>query len=310
MNKVFNVKKEINLEIRESASGKPILCFMEKTDERNYAGIFAIVNQYLFAEAYSLKTYGTFLGKVESPSLESLFTLNVDLQGEVRSWLDVRDVIHSNGIEDNQNAHAPARISDLKKRKHILDARLKIRDKTLQKLYAEGCFTNFTLGIHLRGTDKSREIARPSQKLILNTIKTVLQEHPISEIFLATDDAEFVGLIRKHFGHLELRLGSLGDNVGRKPVHLKPGGVKNLYSVDLGALGDAVNLSKCQVLIYSYSNLSRFALFLGAERFIRIVPLASDQSTLRARLIKSRARAKEYLYGASYKILQRLQFKK
>jgi hypothetical protein len=310
VNNFFDEKRGINLEFRESLSGEPTLCFTERSDERDYAGLFAIVNQYLFAEAYSLETYGTFLGKVESPTLERLFSLNADLQGDVQSRLDVRDVIHSSGIEDDQNAHAPAKISDLKKRKHILDARLKIRDKPLHKLYTEGCFSNFTLGIHLRGTDKSREIAGPSHKLILNTIKSVLQEHPITDIFLATDDSEFVGLIKRHFGHLDLRLGSLGDNVGRKPVHLKPGGVKNLHSVDFGALRDAVDLSKCQILIYSYSNLSRFALFLGAERFVRIVPLASDQSTLRARLIKGRASAKEYASGAAYKILQRLQFKK
>lgn len=292
-------------EIRHLDAEKPFLCFTERADERSYAGVFALVNQYLFAESYSLETYETFLSKVASPSLERLFMLGSTPNDEIGKSVDVREVIHSNRIIDAQNAHEPALMSGLKMRKKIFDARLKIRDEELHKLHLEGSFPNFTLGIHLRGTDKSREIAPPTNKLILNTINNLLKNHPITNIFLATDDHRFVTLIKKHFGHLDLRLGSLGENVGRNAIHLKPGGVEKLQEVDSGALRDVINLSKCQVLLYSYSNLSRFALFLGAERFIHIEPLASDQGTLRARLVRFGAVTKELLEVAKYRLFGR-----
>lgn len=115
-----------------------------------------------------------------------------------------------------------------------------------------------TIGIHLRGTDKHKEIKMVSPEVILQTAQRLAQ--PDSQFFIATDEEALLELAKKtlegvviyYDSHRSLDGSSLHHS-GPFPMHL----------IGEEVVIEAWLLSRCDVFIHTSSYVSTAVLFLN-----------------------------------------------
>lgn len=161
----------------------------------------------------------------------------------------------------NTSAHYP----DPNWRKYMNDlisAFIRIKEPTLNKI--EEFFTNniegrYTVSIHIRGTDKFLEV-RP---ISLDQIFAEANKHAPCQFFIATDDERLLNEAKKKLKGNVIHYNSCRVN--------RVAGVHNSHSCPeesrayLGeeALIDCILLSRCNIMIHTWSNLSIAALLFN-----------------------------------------------
>jgi hypothetical protein len=157
-------------------------------------------------------------------------------------------------------------------RRHIV-----IRQHVTQGLdafWAEQMGNRFAIGLHLRGTDKFLERARPALEPVFAQIEQVVRGRTDWRLFVATDDLDLLAQARERFGtqlvcrdalrsndgqplHLPIspEAWKLGPNRERPFAHIvhRPG-----LQIGLEALQDALLLARSDVFFGSSSCLSYF----------------------------------------------------
>lgn len=129
--------------------------------------------------------------------------------------------------------------------------------------FADRYFQNiFTIGVHYRGTDKEIEASRAPYEVVLKYIMDQIPQGRDYRIFVATDEAPFLAWIQEKFPQRVIATEAHRSDDSR-PVHLSD--CHNPYKIGEEALIDALLLSRCNILIRTASNLSRWSTYFNPE---------------------------------------------
>jgi hypothetical protein len=129
--------------------------------------------------------------------------------------------------------------------------------------YQQHIAGRYTVGIHLRGTDKRDEYLTPSIELFCAAAQRIADMHENAQFFIATDDAALLEQARALLRGPIVTYDSFKSPNGF-PLHFLP--AKN-GKARLGeeVLIDALLLSRCNHMIHSSSNVSIAATFFNPE---------------------------------------------
>lgn len=156
-------------------------------------------------------------------------------------------------------------------RRQVFDVlkRIKIKREIKNKISHfknENFTSDFTLGVHIRGTDKSGERHETSNfglRYYLADIERKLNQHPTAKIFLATDSQEILDLAlllyskEKVISYPSFRMEKYNDST---PIPLSSNAGPERGEE---ALIEGILLSQCNYLIGSDSNMSMCPLYFN-----------------------------------------------
>jgi hypothetical protein len=146
----------------------------------------------------------------------------------------------------------------IKKYIHLRSA-VKHAIQEFYKAHMEGCYT---IGLHLRGTDKYTEVPQVPVEEIIERANTEAINHPGCQFFVATDEQ---ALLEKAHALLQgkvLYTTAFRSTTSQEVHHQNP---INYSKACLGedVVIDVFLLSKCDLLIHTRSNVSWAALFFN-----------------------------------------------
>jgi len=121
---------------------------------------------------------------------------------------------------------------------------------------------NYVIGIHYRGTDKSKEAPKVKYVNVLKEINKHIPNNIPYVLFIATDEMEFLELARSIYSTRVIAIDAHRQAIGSPGVHFAH---KHNYSIGEEALIDACLLSKCDLLIRTSSNLSLWSTFFNPD---------------------------------------------
>lgn len=122
-------------------------------------------------------------------------------------------------------------------------------------------FTEKTIGIHARGTDKSTEAPRLQIETIIQFATPYVQKG--YSIFLATDERYYLYRLINHFGQDVVKHDQTANiSTDGNPIHLGDASRSLAY---YDAFRAAFLLSRTDVLLYCNSNLSELARAMASE---------------------------------------------
>ena len=158
----------------------------------------------------------------------------------------------------------------------LIEKYVRVKPHIREKLdtFVNEHFNNLpVIGIHYRGTDKKSEAPTVPYLDVIEQIAGEINKCPESMIFVATDDENFLSLIKEQFPHKIIALDAIRSRT-EDPVHTSSLGDR--YKKGEDAILDCLLLSKCSKLFKMASNLSDTSLkFNPALPFVR---LNSDNS--------------------------------
>ena len=122
-----------------------------------------------------------------------------------------------------------------------------------------------TIGIHIRGTDKTKETRPVSVKQMCAAAITFAAPFTDAQFFIATDDARKLEEAKKYLNEPIISYDSF-RSINGKPIHIKNKGY-NHNRAHLGeeVLIEALLLSRCNKFVHTRSNVSSAVLFFNPE---------------------------------------------
>jgi hypothetical protein len=115
------------------------------------------------------------------------------------------------------------------------------------------------LGVHIRGTDL-RYAPPVSPAEYFEPIERYLAEHSSARLFLATDQIQYLEVMRKRFGPIVRSYDCLRSATSTAPFNLK---VASPYQKGEEVLIDILLLSRCAFLIRGASNIPELAIYFS-----------------------------------------------
>jgi hypothetical protein len=131
--------------------------------------------------------------------------------------------------------------------------------------HMDGCDV---LGVHIRGTDKGAAVASSNvQRIVgpeayITEIDAYLREHPQCKIFLATDQTQFLEMMKQRYADRILYRDAKRSSTNLNPFQVQDG---EGYRKGEDALVDCLLLSKCDFLLKCTSHLSETALYFNRD---------------------------------------------
>lgn len=187
-------------------------------------------------------------------------------QREYTANLDFEPVWQSSNFDNSCNAHSICDPIKIKEKKYIFDKFFKLKNEEDYFYEKDKYITKNTLAIHLRGTDKSKEVVPPSDVRIIEHIKYFLDKYEeIDRIFLATDDYRYQKLIQDRFSDL-LVFREKTISYDGSPIHF----ISDRTDIYKEVMMDCYLLSKCKYFLYCFSNVSFTSLMLGIDNMSEI----------------------------------------
>lgn len=227
-----------------------------------YKGFTSIINQMIVLAKIHYKNYGNYNVFVEDNQVLDIFE-NIYKPEESDIIYDLTPLFFDDflaGKYDNDfNAHKIVEIEDLKTRNPINFLKLKPEHLNFFVTLQKNFFKNDkVLGIQIRGTDKITELPRIPEINILNHIDNAFKEDPsLTKIFIATDDIVYLNLVINNYGIENVIYNTLNlISHDGQPLHT----TNNRQKINLEVMSDVYLLSKCDYILYSFSNVSFLAL--------------------------------------------------
>lgn len=122
-------------------------------------------------------------------------------------------------------------------------------------------FRNFyMIGIHYRGTDKSKEAPRIAYETVFEQIEKCIPVGKAFRLYVATDESSFLDEVKIRYGNSVVALDAHRSDGGATGVHFEN---KNNYVLGEEALMDCYLLSRCDLLIRTSSNLSLWSTYFN-----------------------------------------------
>ena len=146
----------------------------------------------------------------------------------------------------------------------LISTYIKIKEPTLDKIesfYKKQIEDVFTVSIHLRGTDKYHEIAPVS----LEHIFTEANKYSPCQFYVATDEEQLLEEARKKLNGPVISYDCFRAAQSKQGVHYNIEYPEERSRALLGeeALIDCILLSRCNLMIHTWSNLSISALLFN-----------------------------------------------
>ena len=159
------------------------------------------------------------------------------------------------------NLAQAGRINERIKLNEIIKKYIKLQphiQKKIDNFFEKYMHGKKIMGIHYRGTDKNNDVKVPSYDIFLNTVKENISGYNC--IYVATDDANFLTVMKKEFGDMIIALDCTrsSDNIA---IHLSKH--KDRHEIGTAAIMDCYLLAKTHLLIKSTSNVSRVTLYIN-----------------------------------------------
>ena len=144
-------------------------------------------------------------------------------------------------------------------------SKIKIKEKVLSKINPDICAE--TLGVHVRLTDML-EFHLDAHKggdtnQYINSIKNILAENKIKNIFVASDNTYSLDLLKQHYDFINNNVSNInktqhGGNYFQYQLN-------NLHTEDfwVDSFVDMLSLSRCGILLNKLSNLNNTSLFFS-----------------------------------------------
>ena len=142
--------------------------------------------------------------------------------------------------------------------------------------YIERCYTTIfkkfknrkILGIHFRGTSYKRSAGHPlpaTKSQMYKLTNKLLEENNIDNIFLVTEEKEYLNFFKKKYGERLIYLKSSYRSNKNDAFKIYP---RNLHRYKLGreAILEAMLLSSCKYFIYLCSNISSASIGFNIEK--------------------------------------------
>lgn len=228
----------------------------------NYKGFTSIVNQLITLSKIHYERFGNYNVFVDDIQVLDLFDniYNISDNDEI---YDVHPIFFEDfyaGKYDNDfNAHKLIDVSDLKTRNPINFIKLKEVCINEFDTLKDDLFTGGNvLGVQIRGTDKQTELPRIKESNVIRHIDNSLKNNPnINKIFVSTDDFNYLNIILNTFGNKNVVYNdkNLISRDG-KPLHT----IFDRKRINKEVMSDVYLLSKCNNILYSFSNVSFLSL--------------------------------------------------
>lgn len=121
---------------------------------------------------------------------------------------------------------------------------------------------DLVIGVHYRGTDKCTEAPRISYEMMVEQILDKIEKYDLEKckIFLATDEEGFLDYMLSIFGNRLCFKEETIRSTDQKPTHYNQ---LHPYQSGKDAIIDALILSRCDILIRTSSNLSRWSTYFN-----------------------------------------------
>lgn len=158
----------------------------------------------------------------------------------------------------------------------LIEKYIRLKTHVQEKLdtFVRGNFNQDpVIGVHYRGTDKKSEAPTVSYNDVIDKLTEEINKSSESKIFVATDDENFLSLMRERFANKILALDAIRSRT-QEAVHVSAAG--DPYKKGEDAILDCLLLSKCSKLFKMASNLSDTSLKFNPE--IPVVRLNVDDS--------------------------------
>lgn len=133
----------------------------------------------------------------------------------------------------------------------------------IDKFYNEHFLGRRVLGVHFRGQEMRTARGHPfppTKKQMVYRIKKIIQEYNFNEIFVVSEDANYIDFLKKEFP------GIISTNnyrtYGKNAYNQYPR-EDHIYKLGREILIDSILLSKCHGLIGCGSNVSTFSRFIN-----------------------------------------------
>lgn len=179
-------------------------------------------------------------------------------------WLGFRN-IEGEGIRLLKDQGAKYSTPEYREKVHtIIEKYITVKPRVtaqVEAFYKKFMAGKKTIGIHLRGTDKSSEIQPVQPRVILDAANTLAQKYPGCQFFVATDEVALLEVAKKSLKGKVIFCNSYRSPDG-KPVHLH---APNYSKAKLGeeVLIEALLLARCTAFVHTVSNVSMSVLFLN-----------------------------------------------
>lgn len=222
------------------------------------SGLCATLNNSINVCLQYYKMFQNYDLVLDVHELHQIFDFRVSengLQNFEQIWLN-------SNFDNSSNAHTICDLEKVKEKNRIFNNFFSYKDEKMFQQEANKYINEKTLGLQIRGTDKTKEISAPDINNILDKIRSMLEKHEIDNIYLATDDQYYKDIILNEFGSI-VKTRDVTISLDRQPIHF----IEDRSSINLEVMTDVYLLSKCRYFLYCFSNVSYSALVLGANDF-------------------------------------------
>ena len=131
----------------------------------------------------------------------------------------------------------------------------------------------YTVGLHIRGTDKFNEVPPVPEDLILQTIERVAGKcRDDWKLFVATDEQQILERVKNYFGSHVVYQDAIRSLNG-DPIHAPDANTNDPYRLGCEAMIDAYCLARSNIFVGCQSNLSLFSAAIDSGLpWINMVP--------------------------------------
>jgi hypothetical protein len=146
----------------------------------------------------------------------------------------------------------------------ILDRYIKVKPSILEKVeqfYNKHMAGKINVGIHIRGTDKAREVNQVSLNRFIKTAQMINEQN--IQFFVATDENIILEKFKKEFSGKVIAYDSF-RSINGQAVHVDSLGYSKA-KVGEEALIEVLLLAQCHAMIHTLSNFSFAALLFNPE---------------------------------------------
>ena len=251
-----------------------------KPNRNNYAGFCATLNNSINVCLQYHKMFDNYELVLDVPELNQIFdfknqnlkNLNAFLykqkfhelpkEVDIISFINFEPTWRNSNFDNSSNAHTVCDIEKVRQKNKIFNNFFTYKNLEIFEEESKKFINDKTLGIQIRGTDKTSEVNAPDVNNILNKIKSMLEKHDIDNIYLATDDQYYKDLVLNEFGGI-VKTRDVTISLDRRPIHF----IDDRTNINLEVMTDVYLLSKCNYFLYCFSNVSYSALVLGVNDF-------------------------------------------
>jgi len=129
----------------------------------------------------------------------------------------------------------------------------------VERFYDRHMKGQHVLGVHIRGTDL-RYAPPVSPAEYFEPIERYIEGHSRARIFLATDQVQYLELIKRRYGSIVQHYDCLRSSTSTAPFNMKTG---SAYRKGEDVLVDILLLSRCAFLIRGASNIPEMAIYFS-----------------------------------------------